>query len=307
MHFSLVKMNPEAARPSHGFDDVMLPLFYSLQRLGYKAEILFNRTNPASRNIIFGSCIAPRSIGRELPKNSIIFNLEQLGTGSKWSNPHYLAHLRDFTVWDYSVRNIEYLADHGIAAERAPLGYVPEMTRLPKSAPPDDIDLLFYGLVTERRDPMLRRLAAGGIRLLVSQEAFGDLRDKLLWRARLLLNLHNYLPARLEVVRLGYVWANKKPVLSERRADTEIPDYLAEACVFAEYENILQTAARLLAAPAALRRQGEAGFRAFASRPMTDGLEKIIGRRALAAGSPSAIIPHGPAGPNGRPEWLIRG
>ncbi|MDR1125859.1 MAG: hypothetical protein LBM64_07350 [Deltaproteobacteria bacterium] len=314
MHFSLVKINPEDAQPSHGFDDVILPLYYALQHLGYQAEILFNRVNPKSRNIVFGSCIAPRRVGRELPPGSVIFNLEQLTPDSKWCNPNYLAHLRDYTVWDYSARNVAGLAEQGITAAHVPLGYVPEMTRLPhfshfsgpgqSSAP---AGLLFYGLITERRDAMLRKLVAERLPLLASQDAFGDLRDKLLLSSRLVLNLHNYLPARLEVVRLGYVWANKKPVLSERRADTEIPDYLAEACCFVEYDDLPAAAARLLGNQTELDRQSERGFKAFSSRPMTAGLEKLLGRRSH--GAATAIQPHAaaPADPAGRPpEWQIR-
>ena len=302
MHFSLVKINPEDAQPSHGFDDVILPLFYALQRLGYQAEILFNRVSPKSRNIVFGSCIAPRRVGRELPPGSIIFNLEQLTPDSKWCNPNYIAHLRDYTVWDYSARNIGFLANLGIQAAHLPLGYVPEMTRLdPTGASPEN-GLLFYGLITERRDAMLRRLVAEGLPVLASQDAFGDLRDKLLLASRLVLNLHNYLPARLEVARLGYVWANRKPVLSEIRPDTEIPDYLAEACCFAEYEDIPEAAARLLGSRAELNKQAERGFKAFASRPLTDGLQKIVGRRGHAG----AILPHADALPWRLPEWLIR-
>lgn len=307
MHFSLVKINPEDAQPSHGFDDVILPLYYALQRLGYRTEILFNRANPVSRNIVFGSCIAPRRVGRELPAGSIIFNLEQLTPDSKWCNPNYLAHLRDYTVWDYSPRNIGYLAELGIKAAHLPLGYVPEMTRMADLAAPGagmKNGLLFYGLVTERRDLMLRRLVAEGLPVLASQDAFGDLRDKLLLASRLVLNLHNYLPARLEVARLGYVWANKKPVLSETRPDTEVPGYLAEACCFVEYEDIPDAAARLLSSQAELDKQAERGFKAFASRPLTEGLEKLVGRRAHASGQ--VVQAHAQAGPERLPEWQIR-
>jgi hypothetical protein len=301
MHFSLIKINPEGTPPSHGFDDVILPLHYALRSLGFQTEIRFNSVNPASRNIVFGSCIAPRRTGRSLPPGSIIFNLEQMNQNSMWRNRDYLAHLRDFPVWDYSLANIRALAELGVTgAAHLPLGYVPEMTRLAPDHP-TDIDMLFYGWITDRRDTLIRRLAASGIPILATQEAFGHLRDRLLAHSRLVLNIHQHLPARLEVARLGYVWANKKPVLSEWREDGEMPDYLREACVYATYEAIPETAARLLHNPALLRRQAERGFAAFASRPMAAGLEKLVGRRAHAAGFQ-------PAAPSAPPrEWLIQG
>ncbi|MDR0826899.1 MAG: hypothetical protein LBN33_03350 [Desulfovibrio sp.] len=231
MHFSLVKLNPPESQPSHGFDDVILPLFHALSRLGYKAEILFNRVNPKSRNIVFGSCISPARAGRMLPPGSIIFNLEQISPDSKWCNAQYLAQLRAFSVWDYSGANIDALRRHGVRdLTHVPLAYVPEMTRL-KPEYPQDVDALFYGLITERRDVAIRALHGAGVHILASQDAFGDLRDKLLAHSRLVLNIHHFVPARLEIVRLGYVWANKKAVVSERGADTEVPAHLEEACL----------------------------------------------------------------------------
>ena len=116
MHFSLVRFNPADGPPSHGLDDAILPLFYALKRLGYRTEIRLDSVNPRSRNIVFGSCLAPRKIGRMLPPGSIVFNLEQLGGDSKWMNRDYLAHLAEFPVWDYSAANMAVLKDIGARA-----------------------------------------------------------------------------------------------------------------------------------------------------------------------------------------------
>lgn len=313
MHFSLVKMNPPDALPSHGFDDAILPLYYALQRLGYDVEILLNRCNPRSRNIVFGSCIAPRRIGRELPPRSILFNLEQMTPDSKWCNRDYLAHLRDFPVWDYSAANVEALLQAGIAdVTHVPLGYVPEMTRL-RTDFPKAVDLLFYGLITDRRHQILSALLEKNVKVLATQEAFGDLRDKLLASSRAVLNVHSYLPAKLEIVRLGYVWANKIAVLSEVRYDSEVPSHLSGACLYAPYSELPEAAARILADPVLLEKQACEGFSAFASRPMEDGLEELIGRRAHPTGD-SPLIIDSQSSDVAKPyhlkpvrEWLING
>ena len=282
MHFSLVKMNPPDASPSHGFDDLILPLYFALRRLGFATELRFNTCNPASRNIIFGSCIAPRRIGRTIPANSIIFNLEQINENSKWCNNDYLTHLRDFAVWDYSAENIAGLDHLGVkGCAHVPFGYVPEMRRITRASNPD-VELLFYGLITERRQALVSRLFNSGVHILASQAAFGALRDTLLGRTRLVLNIHQFLPARLEIVRLGYVWANSVAVLSERRHDTEIPEYLHEACAFAEYDDLFETARGLLAEPERIRQQAERGFRAFSSHPFTESVERVVGKRVRA-------------------------
>ena len=297
MHFSLVKMNPPDASPSHGFDDVILPLYFALRRLGFDTEIRFNSCNEKSRNIVFGSCIAPRRIGRTLPKGSILFNLEQINHESKWCNNDYLTHLHDFTVWDYSEANVTALGTLGIDnCAHVPFGYVPEMTRV-RHSPTPDVDMLFYGLITERRQQLVSRLFSEGVHILATQEAFGHMRDALLARTRLLLNIHQFLPARLEIVRLGYVWANGVAVLSEQRHDTEIPDYLRDACIFADFDDICGMAKTLLAQPGQREAQAKRGFRAFASYPLTESLERVVGKRVRGvAPLQTAFID----------EWLVR-
>ena len=298
MHFSLVRISPPDAAPSHGLDDAILPLFLALRSLGYETEILLNRSNPRSRNIVFGSCLAPRKTGRELPPGSIIFNLEQITGGSKWVNRDYLAHLRDFPVWDYSPGNIAALEALGVrGVAHVPPGYVPEMTRISRDYP-QDVDVLFYGLINERRHAVIKRLYDAGLKVLATQEAFGNVRDVLLARSRLLLNVHYYVPAKLELVRLGYVFANSKAVASEWRDDTEIPAGLEGACAFFPYEDLLDGVRRLLADAELRKKQEEAAFAAFAAMPLARTLEKLVGRRAVTASRPAKENPP-------LREWLV--
>lgn len=298
MHFSLVRISPPDAAPAHGLDDAILPLFHALGSLGYETEILCNQSNPHSRNIVFGSCLAPRKTGRSLPPGSIIFNLEQITGNSKWVNRDYLAHLRDFSVWDYSPGNIAALEKLGVrGAVHVPPGYVPEMTRISPWYP-RDVDVLFYGLINERRHAVIKRLHDAGLRILATQEAFGNVRDALLARARVLLNVHYYVPARLELVRLGYAFANRRAVVSEWRTDTEIPAGLEETCAFFPYEDLLDGVKGLLADATVRQKREEAAFAAFAAMPLAGTLEKLVGRRAVTAARPAkeGTAPR---------EWLI--
>ncbi len=49
-----------------------------------------------------------------LPKNAIIYNLEQLYEGSPYAHPLYLMLLKDKEIWDYSKQNIEWLKQRGV-------------------------------------------------------------------------------------------------------------------------------------------------------------------------------------------------
>ena len=282
MHFSLVKICPPSS-PAHGFDDAVLPMHHALRRLGFSVEIRLNTPNPASRNIVFGSCVSPRHVGRTLPRNSIIVNLEQLVVGSIWMNNNYLTHLRDFTVWEYSERNLGVLHRLGITnAALVPLGYVPEMTRLRPDFP-EDIDVLFYGLLNDRRAAVLGVLQERGIRAVAApSDSFGDKRDALIARAKIILNIHFTLPASLEVARLGYVWANRKAVVSERHESTEVDSCFSRACAYFPYGELTEGVISLLADAKARQAQAESGYAAFAARPLEEILKAVVGQRRFA-------------------------
>lgn len=59
--------------------------------------------------IILGANLLPYVENVQLPKHSIIFNLEQVEEGSSWFTPQYIDLLKSYQVWDYSDRNIDNL------------------------------------------------------------------------------------------------------------------------------------------------------------------------------------------------------
>ena len=64
-----------------------------------------------------------------LPKNAIIYNLEQLYDGSPYAHPLYLILLKDRVIWDYSKQNIEWLKQKGVGKEIKHVGmnYAPTL------------------------------------------------------------------------------------------------------------------------------------------------------------------------------------
>ncbi|MDR1489629.1 MAG: class I SAM-dependent methyltransferase [Desulfovibrio sp.] len=286
MHFSLVKISPQDTAPPNGFDDVILPLSHAFRRLGFNVETRCNALNPASVNIIFGAGIAPENLGELLPKNSVIFNLEQLTTRkTPWNNPRYIELMRRFTVWDYSRRNARYLRkSRGLSdVVHLRLGYVPEMTRLNPEYP-QTFDVLFYGTINERRRKIIEDLRSAGANVFAAAGIFGTLRDRAIAAARLALNVHYYIPATLEMPRLGYLWANNKTVVSERKKETEIEPGLEESCRFCAYEDLVGETLSLLRSARAREMQARAGFAAFAALRQEDFLEAVVGRAIHASG-----------------------
>ncbi|MDR2799654.1 MAG: class I SAM-dependent methyltransferase [Desulfovibrio sp.] len=304
MHFSLVKISPQGA--TNAFDDVILPLSHAFRRLGFNVETRCNALNPGSVNILFGTCIAPDYMDETLPKNSIIFNLEQLTTANTcWDNPRYIEHLRRFTVWDYSRRNARYLRrSRGLSdVVHLRLGYVPEMTRL-KPGYPQVVDVLFYGLINERRLKIIKELNSAGASVYAACGIYGTERDLAIATARLVLNVHYYIPASLEMPRLGYLWANGKAVVSERRKETEIEPGLEESCRFCAYEDLVGETLALLRSARARELQARAGFAAFSALRQEDFLEAVVGRAIHVSGPLLPCALNAGSGKNFRQDCL---
>jgi hypothetical protein len=158
------------------------------------------------------------------------------------------------------------------------LGYVPEMTRLACNCT-QDIDMLFYGAVKERRRHVLDALKDAGLHTVVLTNAYGQERDHFIARSKCILNVHFYTHAILEIARLGYLWANRKAVVSEREKTTEIDAGLEKSCRFSLYDDLVTAVCEIVRSKTAGTRQGEAGFTAFTALRQEDFLEAVVGRR----------------------------
>jgi SAM-dependent methyltransferase len=304
MHFNLVKIEPAGVNHTH-FDDAILPIYYALLRLGYRVDTRVNDINRSCVNILFGSGPYTGVQDDALPANTIIFNLEQASTGSIWNSFRYRKHLRRFTVWDYSRRNVDFLRDrHGLKnVALVRLGYVPEMTRLNRDYPPEQ-DVLFYGTLDERRERMIEALRKAGLSVCVFK-GYGRDRDYAIARSRCIVNVHHYVPATLEIVRLGYLWANRKAVVSERQDSTEVDPGLEESCRFRPYDELAAAVCEIARSKTARKLQEEAGFASFTRLRQEDFLEAVLGRRVY--GRSGIRLPrtlHAGSGADFRPDCL---
>ena len=219
---------------SQCFDDVTLPLYYSLCRLGYNVVVMRNSFVQSATNIIIGLCDCPYLDLSLLPKDVIIYNFEQIIPGSKGVSPEYLQSCSHYPVWDYSEQNIHRFAQLGVTdVTYVPLGYCPEMSRIDPNYP-KDIDVLFYGSINERRAAMIEALRRIGINAMAFAGTYGIDRDILIARSRIVMNIHYYLPGIQEIIRLSYLWANKKCVVCECNSDTTLHPGYENACIYSK-------------------------------------------------------------------------
>ncbi|MDQ2102128.1 hypothetical protein [Azospirillum isscasi] len=282
----IIKKNGLGDAGASVFGEVAETLCFALRRLGVDAAIAWNRVGRRRRAIVLGAHDLSPEEGDRLPSGTILYNLEQIATLHP-RNAHYLDLLRRCRVWDYSPRNIADLARQGIRARHVPIGHVDEMTRIPNSPSPG-IDVLFYGAVNPRRRAILDALGERGLTVVSLQHYYGDLRDRFVADAKLVLNLHYYEAGIFEIVRVSHLLSNRKAVLAERHPDTGIDPDLLEAMAFAPYDGLVEAACALVADDARREALAEAGWRCMRRRDAVEvmrGAAADLGLSGIGAGA----------------------
>jgi hypothetical protein len=232
-------VSPPGYIHSQAFDYLALSLNCAFRELGYQAPIVRDIANITDYPVIIGSNLLPSLGNIHIPDTSIIYNLEQILLGSPWINEKYLNFLRSYDVWDYSRRNIDELKKLGITnVKYCGIGYVPELTQM-RPSNNEDIDILWYGSLNERRIYILEKLQDMDLNVCSLFGVYGDERDQYIARSKIVLNIHFYESKVLEIGRIYYLLANKRFVVSEKGNDEELEGPLREGLVFAPYDNII--------------------------------------------------------------------
>src|ERR1700722_6290003 len=236
MQFAVAIVSPPT-NPTVGgaFREVAEALHYALRALGHDS-VLTNRLDLNDRHtIVFGANHLVH-YGLEVPQNPIFYNLEQLGDDSPWmAVPEFIELFRRYRTWDYSQANVELIAALGLPRPTyVPIGYVPELTRI---APvPEDIDVLFYGMLSARRYAILRDLRDRGLRVQWLSGALGARRDAWIARSKIVLNIHYWEAKIFEIARVSYLLANRRVVVSESGTDATLERGLEAGIAFADYD-----------------------------------------------------------------------
>jgi hypothetical protein len=267
MQFNLAFFVPPAYPGVRAFDEIALTLYHALRRLGHDVVQTVNGLSAHRINILFGGHLLGEHHLRQIPPRTIVYNMEQLGSGAAVIRPHYAGLLASHPVWDYSAANLQWLREAVPACKATllPVGYVPELRRIGR-APIQDIDVLFYGDVNERRERILRAMLGAGIGLKHVLNCFGEERDALIARSKLVLNLHAHETRIFEVVRVSYLLANGCAVVSELDERTVIEPDLRDAIAGAPAPLLAQTVRSLLADADARAELAERGRRIFEAR-----------------------------------------
>ncbi len=281
--FCIYVASPERYIHSRAFDEHALSLHYAFHELGYVVPIVRYPWEISGTPIVLGANLLPHITGVDLPPDSILYNLEQILEGSPWLGAGYIDVLRRYQVWDYSPQNIDNLIELGIEnALLCRIGYVPEMSYITEL--PDDeqhVDVLFYGSENSRRSSILDQLKKKGVKVESFFGVYGMRRDRLIARAKIVINIHFYESKVMEIIRLSHLMANKKFIVSERGNDQIIERPFEAGIVFVDYDSLVERCLYYLQNPSERKSIAAMGFEIFSANKQADFLKAALSRSGL--------------------------
>ncbi|KPJ62091.1 MAG: hypothetical protein AMJ42_00165 [Deltaproteobacteria bacterium DG_8] len=276
MQYCVWVVSPSGYVHSRAFDEIAIGLNSGISKLGFEASIFRNVKDIVGQAIVLGCNLIPQLGLSNIPKNLILFNLEQIQLDSPWMSQSYLNILRSYPVWDYSYRNIQKLKNLGISnVTHCGIGYEPELTKIPQSE--EDIDVLLYGSLNDRRMEILKELKNNGLKVIGLFGAYGGRRDNYIARSKVILNIHYYEARVFEIVRVSYLLANKKFVISEVGQDDDLEKSFAEGMVFSTYKELVEKCIEYLKEERSRKEIAEKGFNLMRQRPQSVFLKQALG------------------------------
>lgn len=276
MHFHLAHIVPgKITHGLNGYKEVIDTVQWGLRELGHTAVYGLNTLSPNATNIIFGVQMMAQEILEQLPSETIVYNFEQ---GRGWSSENLKPQIKiaaeRFQIWDYSEGNATVWAMLG--AERVctvPVGYAPILQRITK-ADVQDIDVLMYGSPGQDRLGAFHYLSQSGLTTAFVCGLYGQARDDLIGRSKLIVNVNRYDKSKIfEVVRVSYLLANHKAIVADVDADTLIDEDIRRAVKCSEGPQLVKNCQTLIDNDDARASLENAGFEIIQKRDIRVILE----------------------------------
>ena len=279
MRYHLVHILVPRGHGLMGYKEVIDSVHWGLTQLGHTVTYGVNEVNADACNIIFGAQMLSAEVQATFPANSIVYNFEQIrGRGPTGVRRTLRAAAERFRIWDYSAGNLDTWRELPRKFEpvHVPVGYAPNLTRIGK-APVQDIDVLFYGMPNELRLSAFHAVAQMGLTAVFLCGLYGEARDQLIARAKTVLNVTLYREARVfEIVRVSYLWANRKAVIANIDPDTDLEPGVLDAVVATSPETLKQLTNQLVMDDARRAEVEERGFSFFSQRRIEPILEAAL-------------------------------
>ena len=244
--FNICLVKPGDYVHSYAFLELGELLLYSLRELGYDTTMKVMALDSDRTNILIGCHLLNPNLTSNVPQSTIILNTEQIHSDDTPWNSNIFEWAKRYEVWDYSTKNIAKLKSLGISnVKHLKIGFQRELKRIEK-ATVQDIDVLFYGSLHERRLKILRTLQPQGLQVEALNGVYGIERDRFIGRSKIVLNLRLYSSQIFEVVRVFYLLHDEIAVVAEINETTHIEDRWREAVSGASYDHLVDHVVDLL-------------------------------------------------------------
>jgi hypothetical protein len=233
----------------NGYLEVIQTIQWGLEQSGHQARYGLNSVDPQAINILFGFQVLSMDDLSKMPRNTIIYHMEQIrDVPPERLRPqcHYAA--QNFEIWDYTDANADtWKTLKAKCVQIVPIGYAPLLTRIARPAL-QDIDVLLYGLTNPLRLQALHRLSRAGLSVVYLSGLYGQARDDLIARSKIILNATLYEQSQIfEVVRVSYLLANAKAVVAIRAPKIWVDPDIENAVCFTTLERMVEDCRNLCA------------------------------------------------------------
>jgi glycosyltransferase involved in cell wall biosynthesis len=284
--YQIVIVRPEGYVHSECFRESAESLQDGLIKLGYRASLTVNVISSQAKNILYGAHLLSEQEAMSLPEGTIIYNQEQIG--GSWTPDWYMGLAKRYQIWDYSPLNIAKWeeVEQAVTPLLVEVGFSPVLMRIAQ-ADKEDVDILFFGSLTERRKTILHALGAAGMRVKTLFGVYGKQRDAWIARAKVVLNMHAHATEVFEIVRVSYLLANRKAVVSEASPDM---GELEDAVVSVPYDRLVSACIDLVWDKARRTELENRGLVLFSKRKQEDLLAEAFGlKEEIPSPSPSSV------------------
>jgi glycosyltransferase involved in cell wall biosynthesis len=267
---------------SAALDEMTTTICGGLRRLGKPFKISSNVDDITVNTIIIGGHLMSQNHVSRIPQGAVTYNSENVFSfffdeESEYYAAHYLSLLKKTDVWDYSYDNSNKMQErYGIDVRYVPLGFVSELVDV-VPADEEDIDVLFYGSSHPRRAKVLDELSGRGLRVHHAFGIYGEERRGLIARAKVVLNMHAHLPGAFEIVRVGYLLANQKCVVTEVNPGETIDDDVKDGVLGVPYDDLVSSCVALVRDNDRRFTLAAAGSRIFRMRDEGAILQQALG------------------------------
>jgi hypothetical protein len=293
VQFNVTLISPTEYRFAYLLTDACRQAAYGLRSLGYRCDLTVNTIETTQVNVIVGAHLMKPAETKTIVDAGVryvVVQSEWLAPGAtpgritssfhgdRFESECRLLFERAEAVWEAYEWNAGLLRAWNILPQRikryGTIGYHERMRDVVhRPWAEKDIDVLFYGSTTPRRQRVLQALSRR-YRTIAILDAPAEFRNDLIARAKLNLNLNaddRY--THLSLSRVGYLLNNRCAIVSESATTHPEIQALMEC---APYEQLVEECAAQLAKGERLDDVASSSYERFKAIPMSEVIRRAL-------------------------------